>query len=521
MIQMDTLEERGSKYEALLERNTALERENKILREEIALLKRGLFGRSTERTAPGQLGLYLNEGLEQAATEAAASMQRAGKKAEKPKGHGRAPFAADVPRETVTLDVPEEKRACPECGKAMRKIGEEITERGHSVPARIVVRRYAREKIACPDGHTLITAKAPRALVERCKYEPSVYAHVAASKYQDHIPLNRMQGIFKRHGVHLPKQTMWEMLLTVDELVAQPVLEQMHAELLESKVLQSDESPVRMRLEDGKGSRETTAWVWRSPREEMPRKVLVRFEEAKSRDGPKRFLRRWKNGVLVSDGTNLHDDVAASNGIVRAGCWAHARRYFKKAFDVGTKQAALCLAPINRLFWIERAVNRRADRLELDLGARRELRERMRARRSAVVVRKLYETANDLAQDARTLPRSQLGKGLTYLENQREPLAVFLTDARIPLSNNDCERDLRHVVVGRNNWLVFASPRGGEVACRLYSLVLSCKENGVDAQAYIEDLLTRVSTTPASRIAELTPWAWAAARAAEARRPGS
>ena len=89
-----------------------------------------------------------------------------------------------------------------------------------------------------------------------------------------------------------------------------------------------------------------------------------------------------------------------------------------------------------------------------------------------------------LAQESSTLPRSQLGKALAYLENQRESLEVFLNDPRVPLSNNDCERDLRHVVVGRANWLVFASPRGGEVACRLYSLVLSCKENGVDASGH-------------------------------------
>jgi transposase len=329
-----------------------------------------------------------------------------------------------------------------------------------------------------------------------------------------------MQGIFKRQGARLSKQTMWDMLVTVDELVAQPILEQMRRELLESEVLQSDESPVRMRLEGGKGSRETTAWVWRSLREESPRKVLVRFELGKSRDGPKRMLGDWR-GTLVSDGTNLHDEVARSNGIVRAGCMAHARRYFKKAFDVGTKEAALCLAPMNRLFWIERAVNRRADRLGLDLAARRELRARIRARRSAIVVNKLYRTANTLAQEASTLPRGQLGKALAYLESQREPLEVFLGDPRVPLSNNDCERDLRHVVVGRANWLIFASPRGGEVACRLYSLLLSCKENGVDPQAYIEDALTRVSTTPASRIAELTPWGWAAARDAELSQPTS
>jgi len=242
----------------------------------------------------------------------------------------------------------------------------------------------------------------------------------------------------------------------------------------------------------------------------------VRFELGKSRDGPKRMLGKWK-GVLVSDGTNLHDVVARENGIVRAGCMAHARRYFKKAFDVGSKKAALCLAPMKRLFWIERAVNRRADRLELDLAARRELRARVRAQRSTVVMRKLYETANILAQEASTMPRGQLGKALGYLENQREPLSVFLTDPRVPLSNNDSERDLRHVVKGRVNWLVFASPRGGEVACRLYSLMLSCKENGVDPQAYLEDVLARVSTTPSSRIAELTPWGWAATRADDLR----
>jgi transposase len=504
----------------LQERNTALERENKILREQLALLRQHMFGRRTERVEAGQLGLFSNEGLEEAAARAAAALESSREKKRKREGHGRGSFPAHLPRETEECSVEEADRCCTVCGEAMQRIGTEITERGHFVPAHFVVRRFEREKLACPAGHMVVTAKAPAPLVRRCKYEPSAYAHVAVSKYQDHLPLHRMQGIFKRQGVQLSKQTMWDMLVTVDELVAQPILEQGRKELLESGVLQSDESPVRMRLEDGKGSREATVWVWRSLREEAPRKVLVRFEIRKSRDGPKRFLGDW-TGVLVSDGTNLHDDVARSNGIVRSGCWAHARRYVKNAFDVGTRNAALCLAPINRLFWIERAVNRRADRLKLDLTARRELRAQIRGRRSAVVVKKLYAVAATLAQDVATLPRGQLGKALGYLENQRKPLEVFLADPRIPLSNNDSERDLRHIVVGRANWLVFASQRGGEVACRLYSLMLSCKENGIDPQAYVEDVLTRISTTPASRIAELTPWGWAAARAAEAKPPAS
>ena len=54
------------------------------------------------------------------------------------------------------------------------------------------------------------------------------------------------------------------------------------------------------------------------------------------------------------------------------------------------------------------------------------------------------------------------------------------------------------------------------MACRLYSLVLSCKQNGVDPEAYIEDVLMKVATTPASQIATLTPWGWKAARRADA-----
>ncbi len=68
----------------------------------------------------------------------------------------------------------------------------------------------------------------------------------------------------------------------------------------------------------------------------------------------------------------------------------------------------------------------------------------------------------------------------------------------MPIHNNDEERDLRHIAIGRNNWQLLGSKKGGEVACRPYSLVLSCKQAGVDPQAYIEDVLGRLATTKAS-----------------------
>lgn len=506
-----------SKIESLAEQNVSLERENKILREEVALLKYGLFGRKTERLDHGQISLFAGDEADQQMPADAVPADAKAKK-EKRKGHGRAPFAPHIPRETIELDLATEDRACPSCGKEMRAIGEDVTERGHMVPAKIVVHRYVRKKYACPDGHAVRTAQAPEALIDRCKYEPSVYAHVATSKYCDHLPLHRLSGIFKRHGVHLPKQTMWDMVVKVDELVAQPVLKQMRKELLESPILHADETPVRVRNEGGKGSTQGFVWDWRAPGGDEPDKTLVKFTLSRSRHGPKKMLGKW-GGTLIIDGYTGYDEVSRENGIRRAGCWAHARRGFKQAVDLKIQDAESVLVHIQRLFWLERAMKRRVESHGQKTADLIELRRRVRAERSQVVIDRIFRVALAVDSKPSTMPKSKLGKSLGYLFNQKEPLSVFLEDPRIEVHNNDAERDLRHVVLGRNNWLVFASPRGGEVASRLYSLVLSCKHAGADPEAYLEDVLGRVSTTPATEIASLTPWAWAKARQSEANSP--
>ena len=140
----------------------------------------------------------------------------------------------------------------------------------------------------------------------------------------------------------------------------------------------------------------------------------------------------------------------------------------------------------------------------------------MRARRSRALVERIHAAGWALFELRSTLPKSKLGKAVKYLANQHASLDVFLDEPRIPIHNNDSERDMRHVVIGRKNWLVFASPKGGEVACRLYSLMLSCRQNGVDPEAYLADALMAVASTKASEIASLTPWAWGAARKAGA-----
>jgi len=501
-----TAKEKETQYKQLTQEHTALTIENKILREENAILKRGMFGRRSERLEPGQLGFF------EAGTAPTEVPTPPAPKPKKKVGHGRAPFSPNLLREVIELDVPETERLCGCCGKPMKLIGEDVSERGHCIPARIVVKRYVRAKYACPDGHGVKTARLPDGVIDGGKYEASVYAHIATAKYADHLPLHRLEGIFKRHGVHIPKQSMWDMIVRTDELVAQPVLKQMRAELLTEGVLHADETPVTMRLEDGKGSKNGYAWGWRNlHREDQPSKALVEFRTSRARDGPNSFLGDW-TGTLIIDGYVGYDEVIRLNGITRAGCWAHARRKVKEALDTGSKSVAGLLALVQKLFEHERPINEQALAGEINRERQLELRRAVRDDYSAGVIDAIYAEASRLEGLRSTTPKSKLGKALGYLVSQRNALAAFLGDPRLPIHNNDAERDLRHLAVGRKNWLVFGSQRGGEIACRLYSLVLSCKQCGADPEAYIEDVLMRVATTPASEIATLTPWAWQAAR---------
>ena len=495
-----------AKLDRIIEQNESLTIENRILREELAVLKRGMFGCRSERLEPGQLGFF---------ETGAAPTEVPTPPAPKPKkktGHGRAPFSPNLLREVVELDIPEAERLCGCCGKPMKFIGEDVTERGHCVPAKVVVKRYVRAKYACPDGHGVKTARLPDGVIDGGKYEASVYAHIATAKYADHLPLHRLEGIFKRHGVHIPKQSMWDMIVRTDELVAQPVLKQMRVELLEEGVLHADETPVTMRLEDGKGTKNGYAWGWRNlHRECQSSKALVEFRTSRARDGPSRFLGDW-TGALIIDGYVGYDEVIRLNGITRAGCWAHARRKVKEALDTGSKGVAGLLGLVQKLFEHERPINEQALAGEINRERQLELRRAVRDDHSAGVIDAIYAEAARLEGLRSTTPKSKLGKALGYLASQRNALATFLDDPRLPIHNNDAERDLRHLAVGRKNWLVFGSQRGGEVACRLYSLVLSCKQCGADPEAYIEDVLIRVATTLASEIATFTPWAWQAAR---------
>jgi hypothetical protein len=144
----------------------------------------------------------------------------------------------------------------------------------------------------------------------------------------------------------------------------------------------------------------------------------------------------------------------------------------------------------------------------LDPPGRRELRQR----ESKPILERIREDVERAGRDV--LPRSALGEAIGYVKNQWRAFNRYLEDGRLAIDNNAAERALRTIAVGRSNWLFTGSPAGGKRAATIYSLIATCKLLGIEPFAYLRDVLDRLPTHPASRMAELTPRNWSAARAA-------
>jgi transposase len=481
----------------------------KLLEEQLKLSRSKEFGSKSERLDPGQLRLALDlpAPVEQKVVETVVPAHK--RRKEVSKGHGRGHFHPSLPREFIDVDVPEAQRCCPMCSAMMSYLGIDESESAKLIPAKLVIECFRLKKYACPHGHGIVTAAKPCRVIKGGKCDASVYSAVVTNKYCDHIPLSRIQGILQRIGIDLPKQTQWDMLVQFDSLAAQAIVGQMRKEIRNSPVLFTDDTPVTFCFTGPSGQRLTKKgylFVWHSPGRDGPPRVMAEFRLGRDANGPLEFL-KGRSPVLLCDGYSGYDPAIRQNEIRRAGCWAHARRYFVEAFRTGDKSAARVLVHIQRLFWIERAIDRRRKARNMDLAAYQSLRTGIRQRRSIRVVKRIFERALELHTAPATLPKSKLGRALTYLFNQKSPPSLNLTEPRIPIHNNDSERDIRHAVLGRKNWQVFARPKGGDVAARMYTLVLSAKLAGIIVQEYIEDVLRRFAENPRRDPAPLTPWA--------------
>ena len=472
----------------------ALQERNKALEHQLARLRRHQFGRKSEKVDSGQLllGFAQLQGVEPPAPPPPPKKPASN-------GHGRKPLPDELPRERVEHDVPPESKRCGKCGAELEKIGEEVTRQLDYVPASFVVREHARAKYACKRcEETVVLAPLPPQPIEKGLPGSGLLAHVLVSKYADHLPLYRQEGIYKRQGVELSRSTLCDWVRDCATLLG-PIVRAMTREVLASKKIHTDDTPVPVqdRLHPTR-TRTGRLWVYLGDRHHPY--TVYDYTPSRKRDGPVRFLGDYK-GYLQADAFGGYDAIYAGKEVIEVACWAHARRKFHDALPTDPERGHAALAYIGQLY----AVEREAREKELDAEARRALRDE-RSRPMLESFRRWLD-----AQALAALPQSPLGGAIGYALGQWRALNRYLDDGDLEIDNNPAERALRRVAIGRKNWLFAGSDAGGRRAAIIYSIIATCARHDVDPFAYLRDVLERVATHPSSGIAALFPPNWKAA----------
>ena len=494
----------------LVEQRAEQQRELRQVQHLLEQLLRWRYGQKRERVDENQLFLFAASvirrvlpGPDSAPPEVAApASPAASNPAGQRKGHGRQHLPSSLERRRVLYDLGEHERQCPHCHSELRSIGEEVSERLEYVPASCHVIEQACCKYACPRGCTVVTATKPAAPIEKGRAGPGLLAHIAVSKFGDHLPLHRQEAILQRQGVQLSRKTMCDWMRRCAELVS-PLCEHMKQQVLRSKVLQTDDTPVP--LFDPALPRTRTGRIWTYVGNEEHPYTVYDYTPNRSRDGPDTFLQDFR-GYLQADAFSGYDHlyVDSERGVVEVACWAHAKRRFFEAQSSDVMRSTVMLAYIRLLYDVEREARDR----KLNPDERRTLRQ-VRSLPVLADIRAYLE-----AEQPKVLPKSPEGQAIAYTLSNWQALVRYCEDGELAIDNNGAEQSLRGIVVGRKNWMFYGSDRGGRTAAVLTSMIATCKRLRIDPFAYLRDVFARISTHPQNQLDELLPDRWLAARVA-------
>ncbi len=519
----------------LLESQHQSDRTIEGLQHQLQQLLRRMYGRSSEKIDPRQMALFdkLLEQLAQAQTvtpeplaaspaPATPAAEEVPVEASRPAGHGRRRLPTDLPREKVIHDLPEEEKPCPCCGKLRHVIGQETSEQLGYVPAKLMVIEHVRLKYACcaceqsaaESGPQIITAEKPLSPIEKGLAAPGLLAYVIVSKYSDHLPLHRLERILERHHIDIARSTMCDWMAQCAQAL-KPLYELMIREVLQSKVIHTDDTPVdvldRQLAGTRGGTRTGRFWVYLGDKDH-PQNVLA-YTPSRSRDGPMKFLAGWGQSqrvYLQADAFGGYDGIyrgEAGGNVTEVACMAHARRKFYDARSSDAAVSTQALAYIRLLYDVEDQAKK------LSVPQRQELRQELALPRLQEFKRWLE--SQQASRGGPVLPKSPMGQAITYALNQWDALCVYTSDGNLAIDNNASENALRRVALGRKNWLFCGSDNGGHTAAVLFSFIAACQRHKVNAFDYLRDVLTRIAAHPMNRLAELLPDRWQQARTAK------
>jgi hypothetical protein len=328
-------------------------------------------------------------------------------------------------------------------------------------------------------------------------------AHLIVSKYVDHLPLYRLERIYERQGVFLPRSTLSDWLATCADLL-QPVYDLLVAVLLQSRALHTDDTPVKM--QDPRTRLLSTARLWVYLGDAAHPYNVFDFTVNRKRDGPAQFLKNYQGYLHADafsgyDGLYVPDPGTGTTRLLEVACNAHARRKFYEARSSDTLRSHQALAYYGQLYELERAAQRNA----FNDAQRGQMRQDL----AVPILDRFHQWLE--AQRGEVLPKSPVGEAISYALNNWTALVRYTEAGYLAIDNNVAEREMKRIAIGRKNWLFVGSPQGGHTAAVLLSCTSTCQRLGVEPWAYLQDVLTRLPTTSAAHLEDLLPDRWQAA----------
>ena len=480
-------------YKVLYEQSQA---EITYLKHELAVLKQMIYGSKNERFVPfgknvQQLSLDLEtDTVAQVHTGALQKIEytRAVKSAKPAITHpGRYKLPEHLEHREIIIEPSEKTEGC-------KKIGEEITEELEYEPGKLFVNKFVRPKYAMAGSEGVIIAPMVERPLPKAIAGPGLLAQIIIDKYVDHLPLYRQEQRFKREGVNIPYNTISDWIKNGCALL-DPLGEALRKKVIKSNYLHADETPLKVMDKNKKGATHRGYfWVYQNSIDGL---VWFDYQVGRGREGPHNMLQGF-SGYLQTDGYNVYDIFKESENINVLHCMAHARRKFFEAKDNNLSVAEYALEQIGLLY----AIERKAKDSDLTDDKVFELRQA----EALPVLESLGKWMKETYLVS--LPKSTIGKALAYSIERWPELMMYVSNGKLNIDNNPVENSIRPVAIGRKNYLFAGNHEAAQRSAMLYSLVGTCKLNGINPFIWLRDVLSRISTHSINKIEELLPQNW-------------
>ncbi|SAK92943.1 transposase IS66 [Caballeronia arationis] len=423
---------------------------------------------------------------------------------------GRKPLPADLPRERIEYDLPDDQKICPCCGKAMHRMGEEVSEQLH-MEVKVSVLQHARFKYACRHcehhgTHTpIVVAPMPAQPLPGSHASPSMIAAVTAGKYVDGTPLYRMEDVLARSNITISRGTLANWIIRPAELHYKRIYDALKAVLLGQWLIHGDETTVQVLKEKDRKAQDTSyMWVYRSAEDSEQPVVLFEYQPGRGQEYPKAFLGSYA-GTLMTDGWPAWRTVKSATHL---GCLAHARRMFTDALKGQKNKPSARIIRALEFFQALYQVEALAKQNLPEGETLANYRYRLRQQHSVPLLSAFKAWLDELAP--KVLPKSLFGEAVGYCRRQWQYLIRYVDDGRSPVDNNVIERDIRPFATARKSWLFSDTEAGAKASAIVYSLMLTCRACGIEPHAWLLHVLTELPQRPPDAdIRDLLPFNYA------------